>query len=267
MPESEFSQAQAAVRRVGYALAQLIDTAPDASARLPNSEWTVRELAVHVTLGTEMYGRFANGETEPFVDLSDIAGGSLARTTAARLDDEPEQDLHVLAKRLQAAIDSLIASCASRSESDPAVWNGVQTDLRAMLGLALGECLVHGYDLASFLDRSWPLEKSDARLILASALAMLPLLVNPKTSAGVNVDYDLRVRGGTRVTLRINDGKVTTDEPGAKVECHVSAHPVALLLVAYGRQTQWVPMLTGKLLAWGRKPWLGLKLTSYLVAP
>jgi uncharacterized protein (TIGR03083 family) len=267
MPDDDFAEAQAAVRRVGNALAQLIDSAPEADAQLPNSEWTVRDLAAHVVLGAEMYTRFANGDTEPFVDLSDVAGGSLARTSAARLDDEPEHDIHELAKRLQIGIESLLSSCASRSQSQPVLLNGLQTDLRSMLGLALGEFLVHGYDLALFLGRPWPLESTDARLILTSALAMLPVLVNPKTTAGVHADYDLRVRGGTSLTLRIRDGKVSTDEPGAKVDCHVSADPVALLMVAYGRKTQWMPALTGKMLAWGRKPWLGFKLTSYLVAP
>ena len=51
------------------------------------------------------------------------------------------------------------------------------------------------------------------------------------------------------------------------MDCHVSADPVALLLVSYGRRSQWVPVLTGKLLAWGRKPWLGLRLVRYLVTP
>ena len=46
-----------------------------------------------------------------------------------------------------------------------------------------------------------------------------------------------------------------------------SAEPVALLLVAYGRRSQWGPVLTGKLVAWGRKPWAGLRLTRYLVTP
>jgi hypothetical protein len=55
--------------------------------------------------------------------------------------------------------------------------------------------------------------------------------------------------------------------PDGAVDRHVSADPVALLLVAYGRQTQWIPAVTGKLVAWGRKPWLGLRLVSYLVAP
>ena len=54
---------------------------------------------------------------------------------------------------------------------------------------------------------------------------------------------------------------------GESVDCHVSADPVALLLVAYGRRSQWVPILTGRLVAWGRKPWLGVRLVRYLVAP
>jgi hypothetical protein len=42
---------------------------------------------------------------------------------------------------------------------------------------------------------------------------------------------------------------------------------VALLLVSYGRISQWRPALTGKMVAWGRRPWLGLFLTHYLVRP
>ena len=107
----------------------------------------------------------------------------------------------------------------------------------------------------------------DARLILASALPMLPLLVDPAATVGVRARYELRVRGGTRIGLSIRDGRLSTDGGEGKVDCHVSADPVALLLVSYGRQSQWVPALTGRLLAWGRKPWLGLRLTHYLVTP
>jgi hypothetical protein len=53
----------------------------------------------------------------------------------------------------------------------------------------------------------------------------------------------------------------------APADCHVSADLVALLLVAYGRRSQWIPILTGKLVAWGRKPWLGPRLTGNLVTP
>jgi hypothetical protein len=83
----------------------------------------------------------------------------------------------------------------------------------------------------------------------------------------VDATYDLRVRGGTRVTVRINNGRVETDLPGERVDCHISAEPVALLLVSYGRRSQWTPILTGRMIAWGRKPWLGVRLMRYLVAP
>jgi hypothetical protein len=68
------------------------------------------------------------------------------------------------------------------------------------------------------------------------------------------------VRGGRSAHLRVKDSKLTIDgAPQGSVDCHISADPVDYLLVGYGRKSQWGPMLTGKLVAWGRKPWLGLK--------
>jgi hypothetical protein len=43
------------------------------------------------------------------------------------------------------------------------------------------------------------------------------------------------------------------------VDCHTSADAAALLLVAWGRQSQSEAIARGKLLAWGRKPWLGVE--------
>jgi hypothetical protein len=39
------------------------------------------------------------------------------------------------------------------------------------------------------------------------------------------------------------------------------------MLVGYGRISQWGPMGRGKLLAYGRKPWLALKLSKLLRNP
>jgi hypothetical protein len=69
------------------------------------------------------------------------------------------------------------------------------------------------------------------------------------------------------VAVTIRDGALTVTREDGPVDCHVSADPVALLLVAYGRRSQWGPIVTGKLVAWGRKPWLGPRLVRYLVTP
>ena len=225
------------------------------------------DAAAHVALGTEAYVGYSRGGTEPWVDVSDIAGGSLARSNAERLDLEPLREPAALAARVQAAAAELLATTEGRSGDEAVTWNGLTVTLSAMLGLGLGEYRLHGRDVAKALDRPWPITPDDARLVLASALPLLPLLVDPSTTADVRASYDLRVRGGPQVGVVIRDGRLTVGAGDGPVDCHVSAEPVALLLVSYGRRSQWVPALTGKLLAWGRKPWLGVRLTSYLVTP
>jgi hypothetical protein len=156
---------------------------------------------------------------------------------------------------------------AGRDGDDELMWHGQRVALANMLGIGLAEYLLHGRDIAKALKRPWTIRADDARLTLAAALPLLPLLVNPATTAGVRARYDLRVRGGTRLAVTINDGALAVSADGQPADCHVSADPVALLLVAYGRRSQWVPILTGRLFAWGRKPWLGVRLVRYLVTP
>ena len=69
-------------RRVAGEVCGLLASAPDAGAAVPGSDWNVGDVAAHLALGTEAYITYARGVTEPFVDVSGIAGGSLARTSA-----------------------------------------------------------------------------------------------------------------------------------------------------------------------------------------
>jgi uncharacterized protein (TIGR03083 family) len=266
-PTVDVDAARAALRRAVDDFSELVASAPSAETPIPDSEWSVGDAAVHIALGTEAYVGYAEGGTEPWVDVSDIAGGSLARSNAARLELESVRSSDVLAARVRDAAGALLDATAGRDGDEPVTWNGQTITLGAMLGMGLGEYRLHGLDVAKALDRPWPISPDDARLVLASALPMLPLLVDPATTAGVRATYDLRVRGGARVQVGIHDGRLTVGGNDERVDCHISAEPVALLLVSYGRRTQWVPVLTGKLVAWGRKPWLGLRLTRYLVTP
>ena len=258
---------RAALERSAGRFAELLRRVPDGSAAVANCDWDVAEVATHVILTTEAYIGYAQGGTEPFVDVTDIPAGSLAKSSAANLAAEPERDLAALADRLTTATAALVKVTEARPSADPVSWNGRQSTLGEMLGILLGEVLLHGRDIAKAVGQAWAIDKGDARLVLASTMGLLPLLVNPEATAGVNASYDIRIRGGARVALRIHNGEATVTSADGSVDCHVSADPVAMLLVSYGRQSQWPPALTGKLLAWGRKPWLGMRMTRYLVTP
>ncbi|MHB8466806.1 MAG: hypothetical protein ACYDH6_11990 [Acidimicrobiales bacterium] len=63
------------------------------------------------------------------------------------------------------------------------------------------------------------------------------------------------------------DGVLTAVEGRPRhADCRMSVEPVAYLLAAYGRVPVWRPAIRGRLLAYGRRPWLGLKLASMLVS-
>ena len=148
-PSVDLDAARAAVRRAADDFAHLVVSAPDASIPIPGSEWTVGDAAAHVALGTEAYVGYSRGGTEPWVDVSDIAGGSLARSNAGRLDLEPA----ALAARVEAAAAELLATTEGRSGDEAVTWNGLTVTLSSMLGLGLGEYRLHGRDVAKALDR------------------------------------------------------------------------------------------------------------------
>ncbi|PLS75250.1 MAG: hypothetical protein CYG61_08240 [Actinobacteria bacterium] len=98
---------------------------------------------------------------------------------------------------------------------------------------------------------------------------MLPLALDPVAARGKRVTYDVRVRGGPQFSVRVADGAATVEPgaPGGTVDCHLSVDPVAFLLVGYGRVSQWGPIAKGAMVAWGRRPWLGLQFKALFVNP
>jgi hypothetical protein len=54
---------------------------------------------------------------------------------------------------------------------------------------------------------------------------------------------------------------------GGPVDCVISADPVTFLLVAYGRMPLSRALLHGGILAWGRRPWLGLHFKNLFFNP
>jgi hypothetical protein len=235
------------------------------------SAWTVGETVAHIAAGVDVYASYLEGDVTPAIDLSDVPGGSIAASNARRLADDPERDIATLRTTMRARLADLIAMAEARGLDDLVAWHGRQVPLRTLLATAIAELAMHGRDVARSVDRPWPISRRDAVLVISNLTPLLPLLVNPETTRSVHALVLVRVRGGPELALDFDHGTlaVTSGQrpDGRRPDVTVSADPVAYLLVAYGRASHWPAIATGKLVAWGRRPWVAMRMPSYLVRP
>ena len=154
---------------------------------------------------------------------------------------------------------------------------GTEVPLATLTCHLLNETIVHGWDIANACGRSWPIEPSHAAIVIEGFI--IPVfqelgprdMVDQKNAAGVRARYGFRVRGGERYVFAFDDGSLTIEGPLSSppkgIDCHISADAAAMLLVAWGRRSQWPAIAAGKITAWGRKPWLGPKFRSLVRNP
>jgi uncharacterized protein (TIGR03083 family) len=269
LPEVDDTAAQAAVADAGARVSALLRsvTHPEAPAL---GEWGVTDVAVHLSHTVDIVGAMATGADSVATVIWDVS-----KLTTMLVAGETERDLGVLATRVDASIAGLLAALRSSAGGNRRQWliQGVEMPLSTIACHALNELVVHGRDIARADGVPWPIERAHATLVLQGFLfpvlaAIGGSMVDQAAAAGVKATYDVRLRGGGRVAIRFDDGDLTvTDVPEGPVDCHLSVDPVTFMLVAWNRVGQWPAIGRGQLLAWGRRPWLGLKLRAMLRNP
>lgn len=243
--------------------------APDTP--IPRSEWTIREAAAHVVASLGDYGDWLSG-TRSLRAADPTLGPTNAQIRAVNADrmrEVEDWDLHALAKATAETVDRFLAATEGRPGDSPCDWYDKRpSTLAQMTGVMLGEVLLHGYDMAGAVRAPWRIGREEATLVVLGALALLPAYVDERAAHGVRASYAIGIRGGPIVGVRFEDGSAQVDAPPRlPVDCRISADPVALLLVSYGRIGPWGPALRGRMLAWGRKPWLAPRFASLILNP
>jgi uncharacterized protein (TIGR03083 family) len=242
------------------ALTRFIDvvSSVDPTLRLPNSDWTVADTAAHVVVAGHAFERYARGDREPVIDVDDVAGSN-----ARLLSELAERDVTVLTKELGEATGRFLELTDHAVAADAAYWHGLDTTVGTLYGIYLGELLLHGRDVARAVGERWPISRDEAITILEGGSAVVHALLDTEKVEGLRATYEVRLRGGPRLGFAFADGALTVT-PGRvdRADCRVSADPLAMVLVFYGRASQWSQIARGKLIAFGRKPWLAFRFTS-----
>ena len=253
-------------------VATVVRNAPDPSAKVPGLEWTLAETSVHLATETREYAQLLAGELDVdeymrFTSQGRTPTERSAILSARQLEQNPDRDPEHLAMAIESAAELFVAAAASRVPDDRVrVTNGLSFAAEKVTKVILGEYLIHGRDIARAARVPWSISRTDALKVIDGVVSAVPEYVNPDTARDIRVSYELRFRGGSRYRLDFDHGRVGIGGAGEKVDCKISADPVAFLLVGYQRTGQWDQILRGRIMAYGRKPWLGMKFGQLLTA-
>jgi hypothetical protein len=243
--------------------------------RLAHSEWTAGEAAGHLAIALRGFTDAATGNVERWQPMipdsdryADLVGGLNRSTIAA----EPSRPPRAAAAAITEAAAAYLAATADRGPSDriPTPWYGAGQSHSVLSAtcLLLGEQVLHGRDIARGAGRPWSITSDDARLVFEGIRAMMPIAVDPATAGDLSATYRVHVGRHSSFLVQIENGRASVDPGnGSRVDCHIAGTPIALMLVGYGRISQWRAIAGGRLVAWGRKPWLGFRFVSLFFNP
>ncbi|MFN2591607.1 MAG: maleylpyruvate isomerase N-terminal domain-containing protein [Candidatus Dormibacteria bacterium] len=268
-------EARSALRASALRTAGLLAGIQDTSRPTSNLTWTVGETGAHLLVALRAYTDSLTGAVDRWAGhIPDVANyhDRMAAVTTGTLTSVPERAPGDLAQLLPKAVDGFLAASDGRSGEDRVAtpWYGstVSLPLRAATCLLLGEQVIHGGDIARAVGTPWPIRRDDAVLIIEAVRAMMPVLVDTAASREATIACAIHVRRASEFMVRVRHGTVTVEPLDAqRVDCHLSADPVAFVKVAYGRMGQWEGILRGGLLSWGRKPWVALRFRGLFLNP
>lgn len=253
--------AMAVARRVGDLIRPLQDT----STPVPGTQWTVGETAAHLAFAKDLMARMVAGEA---LTYSDGSREGLAAANFESLGGFTERNGAVLAGMIQSSVE---AFCRTAGSLPPGTRRNSPLGplpVEIYTSYVLAHLMMHGEPMARALRKPGVMNKQSVLAAMPFILFAMERFVDPEAVKDLTAAFALHVRGGSTYYITFDKGEPRfTSERVRRIDCHVSADPVALLKVGFRIIQQWGPIASFKLTAWGPKPWLAFRFAGLFLPP
>ncbi|WP_367128507.1 maleylpyruvate isomerase N-terminal domain-containing protein [Saccharothrix sp. HUAS TT1] len=231
-------------------------------------DWTVADTAAHVAIVGRLNAGLIAEDLSPLDDpeldrgWQESSFGGFARLNTLSLEHFPERALDVVSNTLLEEVDLLLNRARDVDPRELRPWlGGARLPAASLVAHQLNEVLIHGLDIARALGAPWRISAHEAALTFD--LFLMPMLGGDtgRLLAGASptpgrVAIEFRSKHTTPVTLTSDNGRIEVRPAGrAKVDAQVRFHPTAMMLTVFRRTRLARSVATGKVLAFGRRPW------------
>ncbi|MFE7773505.1 maleylpyruvate isomerase family mycothiol-dependent enzyme [Streptomyces sp. NPDC057445] len=254
-----------AIRGTAEDIAGVLRGVADTSIPVPGSEWTLGEAAAHLAQANELMADIAAGGVRSHGDGTPQSLAAANERALAGFDERRADPLaDMIVEHADACLRAMDQGAAEETVATP-----LGTMTRAELGsYLLTHMLGHGYDLARAVGRPHMIDPARVELTMPFMITAMPRVTNEAATTGLTARYTVRLRGGSGFGATFTDGAATvTPRPSARPDCTILIEPVTFLLMALGRCAPWGAIARGRVLTWGRKPWLAPRFPTLFTAP
>lgn len=235
-------------------LASILREQPTSATPVPASAWTIRDVAAHIAGWAPAYAATAAGQASP---LRSLDRDYIAAHNARLLTAVPATDPAELAELVLGGARGVVAATAAPGKARVPFHAGTTQDLAGLAGFALGEMLLHGYDLASAVGSPWTILPADVALVLRAYGPLVAGVVDTEATWRMSVTYEVDLGHAGRFGSAFVGGAFGTVDPDVvRADCRIEACPRAFLLVMTGRLNVWTAITLGLWRGAGPRPGL-----------
>jgi uncharacterized protein (TIGR03083 family) len=235
-------------------LCATLRAAPSGRIPIKGMRWRVGELGAHIAQTAVVFTQATRGEVTAYGEHGDFN----ARIDQRIVDELPERDPARLAALIEERYVELRSAFANRSD-DELLSRFQGYSVAGLNAIWVIDLNVHGYQIGQAIGRPFRVDNRALRLALET---VIPFAFDPGGARGMHATYAIHIKGTQPIVYSVDDGTVRIERIGAPIDCHLAVDPIPFLLVTLGVMPLWQAALGLKMRAWGRRPWLAMRITK-----